>query len=382
MTKIGLCLAVAVGVGACGPTYSMTDDIDLTWDFTLTPTRFEDNLHSPYVRGTKVTVFAHSSDDHPNFAGWSIASSDPGVFRIDDAVLETDGGGVAAHGQAVAEGTAQLRLLDGRGHEVGRGVAEVVVPDRVELDAHGSLILGRDDEAAVTEARVVEDGEATYLVRYFRGGRELHGNGVLAVAGPDGVTPEARTSFLFENREWLTLHTTAPGTGALQISADGVKVASVPIAVVPETAIADIVLLTQSEKGHEDGDWLVTLAQAYDGGGLRIFGVDYTWNVNGVSQLGEGDLYRYQLKKGKFEMVQARRGSHTDTAMIQSGGGVVDSTNNIGCSAGGGGGLAVGLAGLGLAGVGRRRRGSGITRNGRRRPARGSGGRCASGTCG
>jgi MYXO-CTERM domain-containing protein len=358
MTTIGLCLAVAVGVGAgaCGPTYSMTDDIDLTWDFTLTPSRFEDNLHSPYVRGTKVTVFAHSSDDHPDFAGWSIVSSDAGVFRIDDAGVANDGRSVAVHGQAVAEGTAQLRLLDRRGHEVGRGVAEVVVPDRVELDAHGSLILGRDDEAPVTEARVVEDGEATFLVRYFRGNRELHGNGVLAVAAPDGVTPEARTSFLFENREWLTLHTTAPQTGMLAVAADGVTVASVPVVVVPENAIADIVLLTQSEKGHEDGDWLAALAQAYDGNGLRIFGVDYTWDVNGVSQVGEGDLYRYHFRKGEVAMVQARRGSHTDTARIQSGGGVVGSTNNIGCSAGGGGGLMVGLMAVGLVAARRRRR--------------------------
>lgn len=363
MMKIGLCLAIAVGVGACGPTYSMTDDIDLTWDFTLTPSRFEDNLHAPYVRGTKVTVFAHSSDDHPDFAGWSIVSSDAGVFRIDDAGLANDGQSVAVHGQAVAEGTAQLRLLDARGHEVGRGVAEVVVPDRVELDAHGSLILGRDDEAPVPEARVVAEGEATYLVRYFSGERELHGNGVLAVDAPDGVTPEARTSFLFENREWLTLHTTAPQTGTLAVLADGVKVASVPVVVVPETAIADIVLLTQSEKGHEDGDWLVTLAQAYDGDGVRIFGVDYTWNVNGVAQVGEGDLYRYHFKKGEFGMVQARRGSHTDTATIQSGGGVVDSTNHIGCSAGGGGSLAVGLLGVALV-LGRQRRGKRRTRGG------------------
>ena len=56
-----------------------------------------------------------------------------------------------------------------------------LVPDRVELDAHGSLILGRADEAPVSEARVVENGEATYLVRYFRDGQQLHGNGVLSV---------------------------------------------------------------------------------------------------------------------------------------------------------------------------------------------------------
>jgi MYXO-CTERM domain-containing protein len=364
MTKFWLCgFAIVVGVGACGPTYTMTDDIDLTWDFTLVPRRFEDNLHTPYVRGTKVTVFAHSSDEGHSFAGWTVVSSDPEVFRVDDNALETDGRALASHGQAVGEGTAELRLLDSRGREVGSGLAEVVVPDRVEIAAHGSLILGREDEAPVTEARVVAQGEATFLVRYVRGNRELHGNGVLSVAAPAGVTPEARTSFLFENREWLTLHTSGPETGTLAVAADGVKVAELPIVVLPETAIADVVLLTQSEKGHVDGDWLVTLAQAYDGNGERVFGVDYAWNVNGVAQEGDGDLYRYQFKKGEFAMVQARRGTHTDSVMIQSEGGRVDSTNNIGCAAGGGGSLAVGLAGLGAVALGRRRRRRGAGQN-------------------
>jgi hypothetical protein len=51
MTNIAACgLAVALGLGACSPTYTMTDDIDLSWDFVLTPTKFGDDLHSPYVR--------------------------------------------------------------------------------------------------------------------------------------------------------------------------------------------------------------------------------------------------------------------------------------------------------------------------------------------
>ena len=356
MTKsVVCCCAVALGLGACGSTYTMTDDIDLTWDFSLTPSKFDDDLHSPYVRGTKVTLFAHSSDDHPDFSGWLIESSDPAVFRINDSAVESDGRGLVAHGQAMTEGTAKLRLLDRRGHEVGHGVAEVLVPDRAELEAHGSLILGRDDEAPVGEARVVEGGEATYLVRYFRGDRELHGNGVLTVAAPAGVTAQSRTTFLFENREWLTLTTTVAGTSAVQLSADQVKVASVPLVVVPETAIADVVVLTQSENGHHDDDWLAALAQAYDGNGERIFGVDYTWNVNGVEQVDEGDLYRYRFKKGLYEMVRAQRGTHADAVMIQSDQGYVDSTNHIGCAVGGSGSLVVGLAGLGLV-VRRRRR--------------------------
>jgi MYXO-CTERM domain-containing protein len=355
MKRLGPCfvIAVALAVGACGPSYSMTDDVDLTWDFALTPWRFDDLLHSPYVRGTTVTVYASSSDDKEDLRSWSIVSSDPTVFRIDGRV-ESVGRDLAVRGQAVGEGIAKLSLRDARGHEVGHGVAEVRVPDAVELDAHGSLILGRDDEAKVSEARVLAGGEATYLVRYFRDGQQLHGNGVLSVDTPAGVTATPRTSFLFENREWLTLDTTVAGTGALQMFADGVAVATVPIAMVPESEIADVVVLTESEDGRRDGEWLAALAQAYDTHGTRIFGVDYTWNVNGAMQTADGDLYRYKFKAGQYAMVRAQRGTHADVAMIQSGGGYVDSTNRVGCTAGGGGSLMVGLLGFGL--VWRRRR--------------------------
>jgi hypothetical protein len=358
MMRLGPCtvgLALALVGAACGPTYSMTDDVDLTWDFALTLRRFEDNLHSPYVRGAAVTVFAHSSDEGEDLRGWSIESSDPAVFRIDGAVA-SDGRDLAMRGQAVGEGTAALTLRDARGHAVGHGVAEVRVPDAVELDAHGSLILGRDDEAAVREARVLAGGAATYLVRYFQGGRELHGNGVLSADVPAGVTAEPRTTFLLENREWLTLHTTAVGTGSMQLVADGVPAPTLPVVVVPESAIADVVVLTEPESGHKDGDSLAALAQAYDANGARIFGVDYDWNVDGVAQQGEGDLYRYQFKAGQYVMVQAQRGAHADQAQIQSEGGRVGSTNHVGCAAGGGGSLAVGLVGLGLMAVRRRPR--------------------------
>lgn len=352
-------LALALVGAACGPTYSMTDDIDLTWDFGLTPRRFDDNLHSPYVRGAVVTVFAHSSDDGEDLGSWSIESSDPAVFRIGEAVA-SDGRDLAVRGQAVGEGTAALTLRDPHGHAVGHGVAEVRVPDAVELDAHGSLILGRDDEARVTEARMLAGGTATYLVRYFQGGRQLHGNGVLSAEVPPGMTAEPRTTFLLEDREWLMLHTTAVGTGTVQLLADGVAATTLPVVVVPESAIADVVVLTEPERGHKDGDWLAALAQAYDMDGTRIFGVDYQWNVNGAAQHGDGDLYRYQFKAGQPTMVQAQRGTHADSAQIQSQGGYVSSTNQVGCAAGGGGSLIVGLVGLGLV-TGRRRR---VTRRG------------------
>src|ERR1044071_4450517 len=275
MMRSGPCavgVAFAVAVAGCGATYAMTDDVDLTWDFALTPRRFDDNLHSPYVRGAMMTVFAHSSDKGESLRGWSIDSSDAAVFAVSTAVDASSDHDLAVSGRAVGEGTATLTLRDPHGNAVGRAFAEVMVPDAVELDSHGSLILGREDEAPVHEVRVLAGGEATYLVRYFRGGRELHGNGVLSAVPPAGTTAQARTTFLFENREWLSLQAAAVGNGTLQLQADGVAAAAVPVAVVAESAIADVVVLTEAERGHHDGDWLAALAQADDANGERIFG--------------------------------------------------------------------------------------------------------------
>jgi MYXO-CTERM domain-containing protein len=357
MRRSGICaVGIAIATAACGATYSMTDDVDVTWDFASTPRQFDDNLHSPYVRGARMDVFAHSSDNGESLRNWSIESSDPTIFAIGAAAQTSSDHDLVVGGQAVGEGTATLTLRDSHGHAVGRAFAEVLVPDAVELDSHGSLILGRDDEAPVHEVRMLAGGQATYLVRYFRGGRELHGNGVLSVAAPAGMTAQPRTSFLLENREWLVLTSTTAGSATLQLRADSATVAALPVVVEPESGIADVVVLTEPERGHHDGDWLVALAQAYDPNGARIFGVDYTWKINGAAQTGDGDLYRYRFKAGQPVMVQAQRGAHTDTAQIQSDGGVVDSSNHVGCAAGGGSGwLWAALLGLGLVGARRRR---------------------------
>jgi uncharacterized protein (TIGR03382 family) len=214
--------------------------------------------------------------------------------------------------------------------------------------------MGMDDQAAVDEARILEGGTATYLVRYYNGDRELHGNQVLSVNAPAALTAEPRTTFLFENREWLSLTATTPGAASVELLVDGDSHGTFPVVTVPETDIASVVMLTQSESGAHDGEWLVALAQSFDSQSRRIFGVDYTWDVDGVEQTAEGDLYRYEYKKGAIEMVHAERNGMGDSAEIQSDTGYVDSSNRIGCAATGGAGPLVVLAVLGL--VRRRRR--------------------------
>jgi uncharacterized protein (TIGR03382 family) len=321
-----------VGLAACGDTITLSDDVDLTWDFAASVDGFDDDLHTPYVKGTHVTLFVNSSDEDQSFRGWTVHSRNPDVFRLDSRSDEPDL--LMVDGTAVGEGTAELVVYDGDGDVVGRGHAEVLEPDRIELEAHGYLIMNRDDEAAVDDPRIITNGTATYLVRYFRGARELHGNGVLSVEAPLEVTAEARTSFLFEDREWLTLRTgSTAGTQTIRMLVDGVPIATRDVVVVPDDAVDEVAILAQSESHAEDGQWLVALAQAYDVEGRRVFGIDYHWEINGVEEIGEGDLYRYRYAEGLERQVTAMAAGHSDTVTIHSEGGFVDSSNDVGCAA-------------------------------------------------
>ena len=319
--------------GACGPTITMTDDIDLTWDWGPTLTRFEDSLHGPYVRGAKMEVYVSSDDDSQSWTGWTIASTDPTIVEVGATVI--DQYGLSATGHAVGAGECNLVVLDAHGGVVGKGKAKVALPDRVELDAHAYLIVGRDSEAPVHEARVLEGGEATYLVKYFAGDEELHGNGVLTTGNVDGVYAQPRTTYLFENREWLSVTATQTGIAQLRVLVDGAAINDLQVVAVDESAIDGLALIPQSEDGASDGDWFVALAQSYDSDGRKIFGVDYLWDIDGTLLDEQGDLYRYAYKSGDWKTVSASRAGHTDSMQIQSDHGYVDSSNNLGCNAGG-----------------------------------------------
>jgi uncharacterized protein (TIGR03382 family) len=348
-------VCTVVASAACGRTVTLADEVDLTWDFQVTPfDRYVDDLHSPYVLGMSVNMWATSSDDGEDVSHWQIVSSDPSVLEIGNPRSIKGSFGATATARGV--GSVDISVRDGSGHVLGHGKAEVALPDRVELDAHGYLILGLDARAPVSEARIAENDAATYLVRYFNQGRELYGNGTLLAPSTAGITAQTRQSYLFEQREWLTLTAAAAGASTLPLSVGGQHVADLPVVAVPASDIADVALIAQSEKGAKNGDWLTVLAQATDGAGRNVFGVDYQWNVGGVEQTADGDLYRYEYKKGDVNALTVTRAGHTDTVDIQSDRGYVDNSNRVGCSAAGGTGAVPAAAVLALALGARRRR--------------------------
>jgi MYXO-CTERM domain-containing protein len=329
----------------------MADDIDTTWDFSFDSSSSDEGLHAAYVRGAKMTLFAEFKDDNAKTAGWSIASSDPEVFEIVDSHAELTPRRVVAHGHAVRTGTAMLQLLDASGRERLSEPVEVAVPDRVELDAAGPMIVGPRRDAAVAEARLVASGKGTFLVRYLLNGRELYGNGVLTAEVPSGVTAVPSTDYLQENREWLTLTTTEVGSGALVLKADGVAVTSVPLVVVPGSQVGKVIVTPQSEDGHDNGDEIAVTAQAYGRNGERIFGTLYSWQgINGYERTDQ-DVYLYVYDDNETHSLTANYEGYGGAATIHT-------RERVQCSVGPGGSLLVGLVGLGLViGRGRRRRG-------------------------
>jgi hypothetical protein len=55
--------------------------------------------------------------------------------------------------------------------------------------------------------------------------------------------------------------------------------------------------------------------------------------IDSTAEDGQGDLYRYKFEPHAERMLSARFAGNRPTAMIQWGGGFVDSTNRVGCSA-------------------------------------------------
>jgi MYXO-CTERM domain-containing protein len=328
------CLTALLATG-CN-SVSLTDDIDLVLDFTplMGPS---DALHQPYVQGAQMTIYVHSSDSRTSMSDWTVESLNPEIFTVSNMSHDPQHNTFSFAGQALTAGTAMIAIYDGNHNAQSHHPIVVALPDRVELLAHGLLLIGKSEsEASATELRIRAGGTATYLARYYQGEQQLYGNGALSAVAPSGVTPHVAHTFLLENRDWLQLSPSQSGNFMVALSTGGTHVADAPIVSVPDSDAQRVQILGVDEsKAHKD-DWLVALAQAFDGSERAIYGVDYAWTLDGLTQgnlleMTVGDLYRYQYDPKTPHMLSASfNGMNADT-MIH-GAGFVDSTNHVGCS--------------------------------------------------
>ena len=68
MTRLALLVAAVLPLAAaCSDTVTISDSVDVTWDFDLTLDRFKNELHEPYVRGAHMAVYVTSDDDKETY---------------------------------------------------------------------------------------------------------------------------------------------------------------------------------------------------------------------------------------------------------------------------------------------------------------------------
>jgi hypothetical protein len=313
---------------------TLIDDVDLSLNFAPL-TGPSDLLHTPYVAGATMNVWAQSTKKDENTTGWTLESSNTAVFQVLRAELHTDNA-IAFSCNAAGPGHAILTLKDKDGDVLGTADVDVKRPDTAVLLSHGPLIIGRDDEAPTDEARVLVGGTASFLVRWMAGGELLHGNGVLSTDTPQGLRAETPRTFLFEDRDWLQVSPASDIKDAtpieLQLFADGVAVRTFKVIPVQPSEVVEVRLRGEDESHAAKDQWMVVLADALDASGRTLLGIDYQWTLGGKTQSGLGDLFRYQFTPDKPAMLSAEFQSMNAQAMIHAASGFVSSTNFVGCS--------------------------------------------------
>jgi hypothetical protein len=348
-----------------GPSVAMQDTLEINLFSKAT-----DDLHTPYVQGATFGI-SIATTDYPDgaTAAWTLRSSNPAVVQV----VGPQPSGASYQITTVGAGHATLTVVDGGGHVLDSHDVEVAQPDHVELCAHGLLLGGYSDgEAQVTQATVVQQGVATFLVRYFLGSQELFGNHAVTATGTGAVTASATTSSFGDDRDWVEVDAAQAGAGQVSLAVAGIAPTVIPAAVVARAAVQSIGMLPETDTGASDGQQLYVFGRAFDAQGRDIFGGSFTWTVNGAaltatpatsSASTPTDVLAYTYKGSASESVSDGLAAYTASPITVHGtGATIESTSDIGCSvaraAGGsapGGLLVVGLA-AGGALVSRRRR--------------------------
>jgi hypothetical protein len=362
-------VALFVGAGCNGP--ELHDDIDLELDFELTPS---DELHLPYVAGATVTLSASDGDGEDDVNTlWTLATSNPAVLRIDS---QTEG---RARCTALSAGVTSVAIIDEDGEVIHESDIEVANPDHVIAYPHGPLIVGYPDALPAPELDVLAGGTVTLLIEYYRGDQRLYGNGALSAVSSSSMTAAPAQTFLFENREWLKLTPSQEGDHTVDLSAAGAVVGSFTVHAHGPDVVTSIEQLHDVDVDFDDvekGDLITVLGMARTATGAPVYGVEFSWDIDGDGVPGLGDLFRYEYEEKVISVLGAEFDGLRSESKVHGRSGQVGSSNHLGCALGAGQPSRAALWLVALASVlafvrassGSRRRGaSSSTRSSRRR---------------
>ena len=242
-------LIAACGTPSSGQQLYIQDDLDSNL--------FEgkqDRLEVPYVRGAVVMLYVNSSGtEDADFSDWTLRSSNEDVFEVLNVQTTTDDFDV--EGQATGAGEAELEVLDADGRIAHTVPVEVAFPDSIELTPHVvSYVPELSDVFADQAPRVLNDHIATFEVTYYRDDERLHGNGVLTPQADASLRIESDVSNLFEDREWLRINPSTPGTHTVALEVDGTALGSLEVEAIDPAELTRISLQTESVVGASTGD--------------------------------------------------------------------------------------------------------------------------------
>ena len=301
-------LALTLALAGCSPSQpvTMADSFDLD---IFGP--HVDDLHTPYVAGAQITITVSASNPTAQ-SEWTLSSSDSNVVKVSSGLY--DG---SANIVAVGPGQATLTLTDGSGSVLDSHTVSVAIPNQVNLYAQGLLLTGATDQAAqVSQACVVQGGEATFLARYFLNGTELYGNNVLQSTPPPGVTSTTVSPSFANDRDFLQVQVPNKGmSGVISLLVGNVPVGEVTLNVVPPSQVSHVAILEQNSVGSQTGAQLLLFAHAVDANSNDVFGASFNWltaaqgggapTSAGGSFGGPADLFFYTFDPNTSESVTA-----------------------------------------------------------------------------
>jgi hypothetical protein len=359
-----LLLASVVGSLATGCSINehaagMQDDLGLAIDL--------DNsniLHSPYVAGSQFTISlqpgAHTTND-----GWTLTSSNPSVLQVGAPGSGSNSNAFAV--TAAGAGHATLTVNDKGGNAIDSADVDVDVPTRLQLCEQGLLYAGySDDQAALDSVQVVDEGTATFLVRYFSDSQELHGNNALTATN-SSLALASVTSTAFSASDFVQITGTSTGATSVHLAAGGATL-DLPVTVVDPSAVQRMTLAPESESGAQEGQELYVFARAFDANGNDVYGSSFAWSVDGntpqccPNSSEPSDLLAYQYHASGTEDVSTSLDGQSASVTVHGTPSSTDisSSEDTGCSIGRGlgapGSAAADVFLLGLVAAATRRR--------------------------
>lgn len=286
---------------ACAPTFELSDSSDA-------PSVDGVSLAPAYLAGGRVDLTLLGDGADIEFA--SIESADTSVFSLGETDSWEAGKGervLSVNAEAVAPGETEVIVRDLFGTAVLVAPIRVALPSEIEL-AWTDRLSGDREPVIVESPTVFVDGQAVFDIAYLDGTDELFATADVQV--PNGSALDGWV----ESGNRLSIEPQQAGRYDIELQSGKYTLGRITGQAVGAEAIADVVLAADDESGRNAGDELAVVAQAYDAGDERIFGVPFAWS-NGRGELEDmGDTFIYTYLPSKT--VSLRVGGGTDSAEV------------------------------------------------------------------